>query len=234
MNEIISSNKNYDYGYRIMEFYGFNLFEDNQSKTMNLILESINNIIENELGFYLKDEKNIKLKEDFENIIKDIYKELIDLVLSSEDPKFQEAKAIHFFEILFYSFLQKFKLKYKDEEEIFKENIKKFCKKIGDITVQISQKIQPKKDEYKIKYELNKNEQEIYEQDLEKKADNNYNKDFVLSKADKLKNYFINNKNNLEKYEKIIENISQNLNKIQKEKDINNIQININKTKEEI
>ena len=72
IKEINNSNEKYNYGYRIMTFYGCDIFEDSQSKTMILIIETINNILKKEFINYLN--------KDIENILKDIYKQLIILI----------------------------------------------------------------------------------------------------------------------------------------------------------
>ncbi len=90
INEIITNirlNKkfNYEYGYRLMNFYNFNLFEDNESKTMMLIIETIDDIILNQnlKKFYSK---------YFSFIISDIYEEFIISVVSSKSPNLEKAK----------------------------------------------------------------------------------------------------------------------------------------------
>ena len=89
LNDIISDLKQlkqqFQYGYRIMEFYDFHLFEDNQSKTMILIIETINNFLNTHFGSIITDDA---IKE-INNILSKIYKELIILVLSFESQKFE-------------------------------------------------------------------------------------------------------------------------------------------------
>ena len=127
---------------------------------MKLIMDTINKILYSEFKKFLKEEKDVV------KILKNIYRELIDLVLSSESPKFEETKAIHFFEIIFYSFLQKFKLKYEEAKKRLEENKQKFLDIINIIINQIRQKINSEKNEYQQKYNLYKDDQKKYEEEL--------------------------------------------------------------------
>ena len=82
INDIKNENNNYSYGYRIMEFYDFHLFEDNISKTMILIIETIN--------FIFNDEFKDNLNDEIILILKIVYKELILSVISTENPNFED------------------------------------------------------------------------------------------------------------------------------------------------
>ena len=242
INEIKNSNKKYEYGYRIMKFYGCNLFEDNQTRTMNLIIETINDILKNLF-------KNLT-NSDIINILKNVYNELLDLVFSTESPKFEETNATMFFEILFYSFLKKFKSKYEETTIKLKENKSKFLKATNDIKNGISTKINYKKNEYERKYKKYENDKKRFEQELKTRANKYYNENYnnknffkksldYFIKQDKVKLYMKTEdfKNwrkgyNLDKplkddnwvyHENTIRNIQVQMNKLENEEDINEI-----------
>ena len=243
ISEIKNSNEKYDYGYRIMIFYGCHLFEDTQSKTMKLFIETINHILKNEFIDYYN--------QDFKNILKDIYKELLNLVFTTENPKFEESKVFHFFEILFYSNLQKFKLKYEEAKKIFSNNIQNFIGVINIINEQITQKIDIQENEYQAKCKLYQDDQKKYEKELEEKANNYYEKhyikntfNYITSSASKVQNYertkefkiwkkhiILNEKpfydNNWRYCKNRLININQYLVKLQNHEDIDIIQTNI-------
>ena len=130
LNDIISDLKQlkqqFQYGYRIMEFYDFHLFEDNQSKTMILIIETINNFLNTHFGSIVTEDA---IKE-INNILRKIYKELIILLLSFESQKFETTEAVHIFEILYNSFYNSYLARYiniyEDYQIKFKEDKKSF------------------------------------------------------------------------------------------------------------
>jgi hypothetical protein len=166
---------------------------------MKLIMETINKILISEFKKYLKKGKDVV------NILKDIYKQLIDSVFSSESPKFEETNAIHFFEILFYSFLQKFKLKYEEQKKLFVEKKQKYLDLINIIISQIRKKINSKKYEYQKKYNLYKDDQKKYEEELKENAinyfNNDYNKKWMIGKfCDNLKNFVFKTKDLIKEY----------------------------------
>ena len=109
LNNNNNNNDNkYKYGYRVMTFYNLDLFEDNTSKTMILIIKTIDKIIE----------QNFKKRiEHFSFIIKEIYKDFIISVISSESPEFENQKIINIFKYLLYSYLKRYKSIY-DENKI--------------------------------------------------------------------------------------------------------------------
>ena len=108
INQIITdiqiSKNDFPFGYRILGFYNFNLFEDYPSKTMMIIVLTINDILNNKFKNYINN-------DDIILILTETYKELINLVISSEYPKFEYSKAFNFFKIIYCSFLEKFKCK---------------------------------------------------------------------------------------------------------------------------
>ena len=165
LNDVISniqnSNKNYHYGYRIMEFYGFDLFSDNQSKTMAIIIFSINSIINKEFKDYIN--------EDMISILQSVYQELIELVISIEYPKFEDTQAVNIFKILFYSFLKKFKTKYGELKSIFEENKNKFLDIVNKIKTQVINKINSEISEYNTKYSIYEENKKKLEKDIEDK-----------------------------------------------------------------
>ena len=168
LNSVIStiqnSNNNYPYGYRLMEFYDFDLFADNQSKTMMIIISSINSILNQEFKDYIN--------EDILSILKSIYQELIESVISIEYPKFEESKAVNVFKILFYSFLERFKNKYGELKKIFEDNKKRFVDTISNIKTQVINKINKEISEYDAKYEIYEKNKKMLEKELEEKRDN--------------------------------------------------------------
>ena len=130
INQIITdiqiSKNDFPFGYRILGFYNFNLFEDYPSKTMMIIVLTINDILNNKFKNYINN-------DDIILILTETYRELINLVISSEYPKFEYSKAFNFFKIIYCSFLEKFKCKYKEKESILKNNIQKFLKLIIEL-----------------------------------------------------------------------------------------------------
>ena len=249
IKEINNSNEKYNYGYRIMTFYGCDIFEDSQSKTMILIIETINNILKKEFINYLN--------KDIENILKDIYKQLIILVFSSESPKFKDTKAIQFFEIIFYSFLKKYKIQYEEVQKLFEVKNQKFICMINNIVNHISAKIKSKEGEYKKKYELYLNDQKNYEKELKEKASDYYTKHYVknifrfgdgvkrFKKTDEYDKWKKQRKlyqepfydNNWKYYKNILYNINTYLANLQNQKfkiNISIIQNNMEKIKDEI
>ena len=257
LNEIITniqnSNKNYLYGYRIMGFYDFKLFEDNNSKTMELIIETINSILKNEFRENL-------INKDVKNIYRDVLGEFIDLILSSKTPKFEDTRAVHFFEILFYSFLTKFKIKYQELIALFVENKKKLYEIIDVMIKQISEKIDSKIAEYKIKYDKylidNERDEAKLKKQTEERALKYYNrknkfmkichniKDYLFDsdkieeykKTDEYKNWIYNRNRidepfkdqNWEIYKKKLKEIKKILNRMKNETNLNEIKSNIN------
>ena len=217
---------------------------------MNLIIETINDILKNLF-------KNLT-NSDIINILKNVYNELLDLVFSTESPKFEETNATMFFEILFYSFLKKFKSKYEETTIKLKENKSKFLKATNDIKNGISTKINYKKNEYERKYKKYENDKKRFEEELKIRANKYYNenynnKNFFEKRLEDANNYFKKQykvksykktedyKNwikayNLDKplkddnwdyHENTIRNIQVQMNKLENEEDINEIQSKI-------
>ena len=121
VSDLQKLNKVFDYGYRIMEFYDFDLFSDNESKTMILIVETINNILNTNFGDVASDHETVS---EINRILKEIYYELIFLVLSLDSPKFEETRALRTFEILYNSFLNKYTNTYHEYLIVFKKKKK--------------------------------------------------------------------------------------------------------------
>ena len=172
LNDVITDiqnlNQNFLYGYRIMEFYDFHLFEDYPSKTMMLIIESIKYHLNDEFKDYYK-------ITDLLSILKFIFKELIISVLSSESPKFEDMKAIHIFRDLYYSYLAKcqyiYNLKRDKMEKNFEKNKQSFLSLIYKIKNESIRKIDSEISEYNEKKKQYDEEMLEYQETL-----NNYYK----------------------------------------------------------
>ena len=173
LNKIISDiqnfNKMYLYGYRILGFYDFHLFEDDKSKTMIIILKTIHSKLKN-----LIDEIP---KKEVIKIAKDIYKNFIDFVLSSKSPNFEDTNIFKIFQIIYFSFLKKFIIKYKEIITIYETLTKKTIESIKSIKNQAQKKYDEEKSEYE-KKNKNYNEKtyqrakEFYTMQNEDKSDN--------------------------------------------------------------
>ncbi len=152
--------QNFKYQYRIMGFYDFYLFEDYTSKTMMLIIKTINNILNKELKNYIN-------HPEFMTIIFDILTNFIISIISSENPKFEDSKIIDIFKILLYSFFNRYKNVY---NKIINNNnksieIKKqlFIKIISKIKKEAINKIDSEMNEYNEKLIEYKNDIENLE-----------------------------------------------------------------------
>ena len=148
VNDIQNSNKTFEYGYRIMGFYNFHLYEDYPSKTMILIIETINEIINKQLNNYLNIEVN--------SIIFNVYKDFIISVISSKSPNFEEEKIVYIYKDLLYSFFKRYKFIYNDEIKRFEENFEnkkyKFLKIVTKIKIEYIRKIDSLLKEYHYNY----------------------------------------------------------------------------------
>lgn len=162
-----------------MEFYAFDLFADNQSKTMMIIIDSINSILNQEFKDYIN--------EDIISILKNVYQELIESVISTESPKFEDSKAVNIFRILFYSFLKRFKSEYGELKKIFEDNKKKFLVIINIIKTQVINKIGKKISEYDVKYKIYQENKKLLEKEIDEKKDNFIKKNSGLFKRLKYK-----------------------------------------------
>jgi len=175
ITDIQNLNQNFQYGYRIMEFYDFHLFEDYPSKTMMLIIESIKYHLNNEFKDYYKN-------KDMQSILKIIFKELIISVLSFKSPNFEDTKAIYIFRDLYFSYLKKyqyiFSLKRDKLEKDFEENKQRFLSLIYSIKNESIRKIDSEISEY------NKKKQQYDEEMLEyqEKFNNYYKNQNIVQK----------------------------------------------------
>ena len=228
-------NKNFPYGFRIMVFYDFYLFEDNESKTMKLIIETIDSILKSEFRFLSDD-------IDMKNICQKVYEEFIDIVLSKENPKFEVSKSFHFFEILFYSFLKKLKNEYQKQKNTFNNNLKQYFNKTNIVIEEIESKINSKVFEYKKLYNQYKKDQELLEKEIKINANKFYDDRLWIVKKyknwkysgnyDKIKDYTKSNEynswiNKRQGINKPIEDSSWDINK----KKISNIKSKLNALK---
>ena len=244
---IQNSKKRYCYGYRIMEFYDFHLFEDYSSRTMILIIETIYDILEQKF-------KNC-FNNDIKNILKKVLTDLIILVLSSKSPKFENTKAVDFFKIIYYSFLKSFKTKYGNIRNMLKNNKTKLCKLVSKIKERFFELVKMEIKDYDRKYNLYEEDILQYEKEKGRRALDYYNKHYVKNfvnnitfKTNKAKNYestddFHNWKKNrasvqkpykdsrMDNYKVKIEKICENLKALEKTEDINEILKLINSNK---
>ena len=101
-----------------MTFYDFNLFDDNISKTMILIIKTVNENLKKLLEVY--EDYN----GDVYNIIKKIYQEFIISVITSEYLELEKMKIINIFKYILYSFIKHYKFIYFNEIEENKNNLK--------------------------------------------------------------------------------------------------------------
>ena len=141
--------KNYKYGYRILGFYDCNIFEDNVSKTLILIIKTINEIILSNFEKYKED-------KIFYNIIKNIYQESIKDIISTKSPNFDELNIIYIFNFLLYSLLNEYKLnflnKLNDNKNILNIAKNKFITLIKQFKKESISKINSKINKYNDSY----------------------------------------------------------------------------------
>lgn len=108
----------YEYGYRIMELYNFDIFRDNISESMLIIINSIDKLLEEKLGN--------NLNKEIIEIISKFYEEfIIKEIVIKEIPSIKDAKIIYIFQYLLYSFCKVYEEKYKEELDLKTEEVKK-------------------------------------------------------------------------------------------------------------
>ena len=187
LNEIIMNfhklNKNFKYGYRIMIFYDFHLFEDHQSKTMKLIIETIYNILKTDFKDHVNVNIDNPISKEIKQILKKIYTNFIDLVLSSEFPQFENNDAVHFFDILYFSILDIFKNEYEKLQKIFQDNKQKIINLFKTIESEITKAINLKIYEYNKKNEIYLRNQNNFEKEVEEKAQKYYEEIYLIQKG---------------------------------------------------
>ena len=189
INDIQNSNKNFPFSYRIMDFYDFHLYEDFPSKTMVRIIETINYILIKEF--------RCLLENDILIIIKEIYAELINLVLSQESPKFEDSKAVDIFKIIYQSFLKKYQSEFEKMNDNFRLKIKKFLDVVFEIKNKVNKNIDSEFSEYKRKYKLYQDDIKKLDEKVKEKANKyyqehnwkNFGNYYIMNKKDVIKNY---------------------------------------------
>ena len=148
INNITNFNQNFDYGYRLMPFYNFHLYDDYPSKTMMLIISTVNEII-SKLQNYI----NMEISD----IIYKVYQEFIISIISSKSPIIEETKIIYIFKDLLYSFFKRYIFIYNEKEKELNINIKNkkenFLKVVTKIKKESIKKIDSKLNEYNDKIE---------------------------------------------------------------------------------
>ena len=144
--ELQKSNNNYKYGYRIMGFFGFHLFEDNISKTMLLIIKSIDILLKKPL-------KLVYDNKDFSSIVYNIYKEFIESIISNQSPKIENLKIINIFNYLLYSYSRRYIQIYNEQmnnnQKDFERKQLEFLSLIEKMGNSFFQKINYEDEEYK-------------------------------------------------------------------------------------
>ena len=128
----IKLNKNYEFGYRIMELYNLSIFRDNYSHTMINIFETIISILR---SIFIE----IKKESGTYSIIFNLFEELIIETISNKTPSFSNLKIVNIIKYLLSNYIKRFKLVFnqKKEEKIKEiENEKiKLIKIIKDIVI---------------------------------------------------------------------------------------------------
>ena len=177
-----NSEMQYKYGYRIMELYNFDLFRDDISESMLIIINSIDKILEEKL------ENN--LSEKIIKIISKFYEEyIIENIAQKEVPVY--SKIIKILQYLLYYFCQIYKEKYTNELKSKENEIKKKIIKIKNIIEEISDKaIKILKEKNNI-YEEKKRK---YDEDVKEEYDKaleefSKNKKSIIEKFEKSKEY---------------------------------------------
>ena len=128
------NNTKYEYGYRIMELYDFTLYRDNISKSMLIIIETIDRLLKEKLGKNLS-ESIIKI------IINRFYEELIiDKIAKEEIPDCSNLRIIKIFQYLLYNLCLCYEDIYMEELNKLKEKINNQKLNLKNIIIEITNK----------------------------------------------------------------------------------------------
>jgi len=168
------NNKNYEYGYRIMELYDFTLYRDNISESMLIIIETIDRLLKEKLGKNLS-ESIIKI------IINRFYEELIiDKIAKEEIPDCSNLRIIKIFQYLLYNLCLSYEGIYMEELNTLKQKINNQKLNLKNIIIEITKKSKNILIENNLEYEK---KIKIYNENIKEekeKAKNEFSKNYPI------------------------------------------------------
>ena len=119
INNKKNSERDFKYGYRIMELYGFDKYRDEISETMIIIIDTLDSILKKEF------EKNDSLSKEIMDIIIELYEEfIIEKILCEEKPNLEDTKIINVMQYLLFIVSKQYKIIYDKEKNVFLSEIK--------------------------------------------------------------------------------------------------------------
>ena len=197
----INNSKN-EYGYRIMELYDFDLFRDDISQSMIIIINSINKLLVEKLGNYIK--------EQIVKIISKFYEDyIIEKVVKEEIPNQKNTKILEIFQYLLFYFCKIYEKIYDEELEKNKKEIKNKKINLKNIIEEISNKsieeLKEKNNKYKEKERIF--EEEVAQEIKKAKLEFSKNKNIFEGHLDFEKKF--EGSIEYENYTKIILNLSK-------------------------
>ena len=191
------NNTKYDYGYRIMELYNFDLYRDDISQSMLIIIDSIDKILEDKL-------RNI-LSEKILNLLSVFYEEFIEKISKEEIPDISNIRILKIFQYLLYFLCKIYDNIYKDEKKQESDEINKKIRELKNIIEESSDNAIKNLESENNNYLKKKKEYEDYIEEEKERAKNefstkkNYHKDYLN---------FERNFENSKEYENYIQIIS--------------------------
>ena len=138
-----------EFGYRILTFYKYSMYKDNQSETLKIIIKSIFSELE-------PLNKNIFKENSMLLMFKKYLEKCIIITLNDENPNYEEMEIYNFLKILLLSIYKKYQNCYENHLNLMQDRIKNRIKKYIDIIIIIEKQIVHKLEELQQEYEENK------------------------------------------------------------------------------
>ena len=157
-----------EFGYRILTFYKYSMYKDNQSETLKIIIKSIFSELE-------PLNKNIFKENSMLLMFKKYLEKCIIITLNDENPNYEEMEIYNFLKILLLSIYKKYQNCYENHLNLMQDRIKNRIKKYIDIIIIIEKQIVHKLEELQQKYEENKKNYNNVMNELIEKYNNDLN-----------------------------------------------------------